>query len=79
MNVSDFGCQILDDGLANIPCQGQLRNMIRAESLEIIYTLFRAEGPKTIPHPAARPPIAHIVKQGLKQAAGSQCDSRVFR
>ena len=37
MNVSDFGCQILDDGLANIPCLGQLQNLIRAESLEIIY------------------------------------------
>ena len=83
MNVSDFGCQILDDGLANIPCLGQLQNMIRAESLEIIYTLFRAEGPKTIPYPAARPRIAHIGEYppppGLKQAAGWQCDSRVFR
>ena len=25
-----------------------------------LYTLFRAEGPKTIPYPAARPRIAHI-------------------
>ena len=25
-----------------------------------LYTLFRTEGPKTIPYPAARPRIAHI-------------------
>ena len=37
MDVSDFGCQILDDGLANIPCLGRLQNLIRAESHEIIY------------------------------------------
>ena len=30
-------CQILDGSLANIPCQGRLQNLIRAESHEIIY------------------------------------------
>ena len=57
LNKYRFGCQILDDGLANIPCLGQLQNLIRAESLKL-YTLFRAEGPKTIPYPYGGPKVS---------------------
>ena len=55
-NVSDFGLpntrrQSCNDTLSRTgPGQTRLK----------LYTLFRTEGPKTIPYPAARPRIAHI-------------------
>ena len=55
INVSDFG-------LANIrrrSCNHTLSRTGPSETRLKLYTLFRAEGPKTIPYRAARPSIAH--------------------
>ena len=56
-NVSDFGLpntrrQSCNHTLSQRTGPGQTRLKL--------YTLFRAEEPKTIPYPAARPRISHI-------------------
>ena len=55
-NVSDFGLPNTRRSLATIPCLGRVRDRLPWK----LYTLFRTEGPKTIPYPAARPRKAHI-------------------
>ena len=55
-NVSDFG-------LPNTQRQSCNHTLSRTGPGQIrlkLYTLFRTEGPKTIPYPAARPRVAHI-------------------
>ena len=48
--ISD--CQILNNSLAAIPCLGRVH---AGQTRLRLYNLLRAEGPKTLPYPAAHP------------------------
>ena len=55
-NVSDFGLP----NTRRQSCNHTLSRTGPGQTRLKLYTLFRTEGPKTIPYPAARPRIAHI-------------------
>ena len=56
INVSDFGLP----NTRRQSCNHTLSRTGPGQTRLKLYTLFRTEGPKTIPYPAARPRIAHI-------------------
>ena len=56
INVSDFGLP----NTQRQSCNHTLSRTGPGQTRLKLYTLFRTEGPKTIPYPAARPRIAHI-------------------